>query len=107
MLDEIIADIGQDEAHPLANLAEALALFIHSYEETHARIRESTGPEVLQLLMEEHGLTQSELPEIGSQGSCQKFSPADPNSTFDRSAIWLNDSESPLPYSSGPQPGKS
>ena len=68
MLDEIIDDIGQDEAHPLADLAEALALFIHSYEETHAKIRESTGPEVLRLLMEEHGLTQSELPEIGSQG---------------------------------------
>ena len=64
MLDEI----GQDEAHPLADLAEALALFIHSYEETHAKIREATGPEVLRSLMEVHGLTQSELPEIGSQG---------------------------------------
>jgi HTH-type transcriptional regulator / antitoxin HigA len=47
MLDEIIDEIGQDEAHPLADLAEALALFIHSYEETHAKIREATGPEVL------------------------------------------------------------
>jgi HTH-type transcriptional regulator / antitoxin HigA len=68
MLDEIIDEIGQDEAHPLADLAEALALFIHSYEETHAKIREATGPEVLRLLIEAHGLTQSELPEIGSQG---------------------------------------
>ena len=68
MLDEIIDEIGQDEAHPLADLAEALALFIHSYEETHAKIREATGPEVLLSLMEGHGLTQSELPEIGSQG---------------------------------------
>jgi HTH-type transcriptional regulator / antitoxin HigA len=68
MLDEIIDEIGQDEADPLADLAEALALFIHSYEETHAKIREAAGPEVLRLLMEEHGLTQSELPEIGSQG---------------------------------------
>ena len=50
MLDEIIGEIGQDEAHPLADLAEALALFIHSYEETHARIRESTGPEVYDYL---------------------------------------------------------
>ena len=31
-------------------------------------IREATGPEVLRSLMEEHSLTQSELPEIGSQG---------------------------------------
>ena len=68
MLDEIIDEIGQDEAHPLADLAEALAMFIHSYEETHIKIREVTGPEVLRSLMEAHGLTQSELPEIGSQG---------------------------------------
>ena len=68
MLDEIIDEIGEDEGHPLADLAEALALFIHSYEETHAKIRESTGPEALRLLMEEHSLTQSGLPEIGSQG---------------------------------------
>ena len=68
ILDEIIDEIGEDEAHPLADLAEALGLFIHSYEETHVKIREATGPEVLRSLMEEHGLTQSELPEIGSQG---------------------------------------
>jgi HTH-type transcriptional regulator / antitoxin HigA len=68
ILDKIIDEIGQDEAHPLADLAEALALFIQSYEETHAKIRQATGPEVLRSLMEEHGLTQSELREIGSQG---------------------------------------
>ena len=68
ILDEIIDKVGQDETHPLADLAEALAMFIHSYEETHAKIREATGPEVLRSLIEEHRLTQSELPEIGSQG---------------------------------------
>src|SRR5262245_815668 len=68
MLDEIIDEIGQDESHPLADLVEALAMFIHSDEETRAKIREETGPEVLRSLMEEHRLTQSELPEIGSHG---------------------------------------
>lgn len=68
ILDEILDEIGQDEAHPLADLAEALALFIHSYEETHAKIPEATGPEVLKSLMEARGLTQCDLPEIGSQG---------------------------------------
>jgi len=68
ILDEIIDKVGQDETHPLADLAEALAMFIHSYEETHAKIREPKGSEVLRSLMEAHGLTQSELPEIGSQG---------------------------------------
>ena len=68
ILDEILDEIGQNETHPLADLAEALAVFIHRYEEAHARIPEATGPEVLRLLMEAHGLTQSQLPEIGSQG---------------------------------------
>jgi Helix-turn-helix len=31
-------------------------------------IPEATGPEVLRSLMGAHGLTQSDLPEIGSQG---------------------------------------
>jgi len=68
ILDDILDEIGQDEAHPLADLAEALALFIHAYEEFHAKIPEATGPEVLKSLMETHGLTQSDLPEIRSQG---------------------------------------
>ena len=65
-------------------------------------IPEATGPEVLRSLMGAHGLTQSDLPEIGSQGSCQKFSPANANSTFDRSGAWRSDSGSPLPSSSPP-----
>jgi antitoxin component HigA of HigAB toxin-antitoxin module len=77
ILDEIIDEIGQD----------ALGLFIHSYEETHAKIREARGPEVLRSLMEAHGLTQSELPDPGFQsGSCRKSSQANANSTFDRFA---------------------
>jgi HTH-type transcriptional regulator/antitoxin HigA len=68
ILDEILDKIGEDEEHPLADLAEALALFIHAYEEAHAKIPEAAGREVLKSLMKEHGLTQSDLPEIGSQG---------------------------------------
>lgn len=68
ILDEILDQIGEDEAHPLADLAEALALFIESYEETHAKIPDAPGREVLKTLMETHDLGQSDLPEIGSQG---------------------------------------
>ncbi|NKE72408.1 helix-turn-helix domain-containing protein [Candidatus Manganitrophus noduliformans] len=68
VLDEIIDEIGQNENHPLAEMAEALALFIHSYEEAHFSLPESFGPEILKNLMEEHRLKQSDLPEIGSQG---------------------------------------
>ena len=68
VLDEILDETGQNEEHPMAELAEALALFIQSYEEAHAEIPDVTGPEALKALMEEHGLGQSDLPEIGSQG---------------------------------------
>ena len=70
ILDEIIDEIGQDEAHPLADLAEALGLFIHSYEETHAKIPKGKGFGSLRSLMEAHGLTQSELPETRKPGAC-------------------------------------
>jgi HTH-type transcriptional regulator/antitoxin HigA len=68
VLDEILDEIGQNEVHPLADLAEALAVFIETYEDVHADIPEATGPETLKTLMEEHGLSQSDLSEIGSQG---------------------------------------
>lgn len=68
VLDDLVDEIGEREAHPLADLAEMLALAIEAYEDLHVPIPESTGPAVLRALMEEHGLSQSDLPEIGSQG---------------------------------------
>lgn len=68
VLDDILDEIGQNEDHPLADLAEMLALSIESYEEAHAPIPDSSGPQILRSLMEEHRLNQSDLAEIGSQG---------------------------------------
>lgn len=49
-------------------LLDTLGALIYAYEEEHAPLPESSGVDVLQYLMEEHGLTQSDLPEVGSQG---------------------------------------
>lgn len=68
MLDEIIDEIGEQEAHPLADLVETLALAVSAYEEVHVPVPVSSGPEILRALMEDHGLSQSDLPEVGSQG---------------------------------------
>ena len=68
MLDRIIDSIGNDGSGPAADLAETLGIFIDRYEARHVRIREATPSDILQLLMEQHGLVQSDLPEIGSQG---------------------------------------
>ena len=68
VLDEIVDEIGEQERHPLADLAETLALAVAAYEEAHVPVQDTSGPAVLRALMEEHGLSQSHLPEIGSQG---------------------------------------
>ncbi|MBX3329176.1 MAG: helix-turn-helix domain-containing protein [Nitrospira sp.] len=68
MLDKIIDEIGEQETHPLADLVETLALAISAYEEVHVPIPVSSGLEILRALMEDHGLSQSDLPEVGSQG---------------------------------------
>ena len=47
---------------------DTLGTLIHAHEEEHHPIPECSGADVLRLLMDEHGLTQSDLPEIGSQG---------------------------------------
>jgi HTH-type transcriptional regulator/antitoxin HigA len=68
VLDDILDEIGQQETHPLADLAETLALSIEAYEDIHSPIPEASAPTILRSLMEEHDLAQSDLPEIGSQG---------------------------------------
>ena len=68
VLDDILDEIGQQETHSLADLAETLALSIEAYEDTHVAMPDASGPEILRSLMEDHELAQSDIPEIGSQG---------------------------------------
>ncbi len=35
MLDELIDEVGEDEAHPLASLMEVIGLLIEKYEDEH------------------------------------------------------------------------
>jgi len=45
-----------------------MGALIHAYEETHYSMPQESGAEVLRYLMEEHGLRQADLPEVGTQG---------------------------------------
>ncbi len=67
-LNELLDEIGMNEDHPLYGLLDTLGTLLHLYEETHHPMPECSGAEMLRFLMEEHGLTQSGLPEVGSQG---------------------------------------
>ena len=68
LLDAILDEIGEDEKHPMAELADAIGLFVERYETEHSPIPRGKPAEILQFLMAEHGLRQSDLVDIGSQG---------------------------------------
>ena len=68
LLDRLLDEVGENERHPLFGFLEVLGTLIESYESDHVEMRGATGTDVLRALMQEHGLTQSDLPELGSQG---------------------------------------
>ncbi len=67
-MHELIDEIGDDERHPLYGLLDTLGTVIHAYEETHHPLPNVSGAQMLRYLMEEHGLKQADMREIGSQG---------------------------------------
>ena len=64
-LNALIDEIGTNEEHPLYNLLETLGTLIEVYESEQYPIPNCRGSEILGYLMEEHGLTVFDLPEIG------------------------------------------
>lgn len=67
-LDALVDEIGDNPKDPRYRLIETLSVLIEAYDREHHGLPEASGIEVLRFLMEEHGLTQKDLPEIGSQG---------------------------------------
>jgi HTH-type transcriptional regulator/antitoxin HigA len=68
LLDSLINEVGNNESHPLSSLMETIGSLIEAYESQNYPDIEGDPINVLKTLMEEHGLKQSDLPEIGSQG---------------------------------------
>ncbi len=67
-LDSLIDEIGNNQKHKLAPAMETIGKLVQNYEDQAYPIKESTPISTLKYLMEEHGLKQSDLQEIGSQG---------------------------------------
>jgi HTH-type transcriptional regulator/antitoxin HigA len=67
-LNELLDEIGSNEKHPLYGLLDTLGTLIEVYEAENYPIPQADSAGVLLFLMEEHGITQSGLPEVGSQG---------------------------------------
>ena len=67
-VEAVFDDVAADPAHPLDGLVDLLADRIREYEDrVHPWPDTSTPATVLASLMDEHGLKQSDLPEIGAQ----------------------------------------
>lgn len=64
-LSMLLDEIGDNEQHPLYGFLDILGTLIQVYEEEHMAIPEASGSEVLEYLMEEHGLGLKDLPELG------------------------------------------
>ena len=58
-----------DDSHPVFSLVDLVAVRIRDYEDrVHPWPNKSTAVRVLANLMRGHGLKQTDLPEVGSQG---------------------------------------
>jgi HTH-type transcriptional regulator/antitoxin HigA len=66
-LDSLLDEIGTNEQHPLYGLVDTLGTLIYVYEEEHHPMPEVSGVDMLRYFMEEHNLSPSDLPEIGSE----------------------------------------
>jgi HTH-type transcriptional regulator / antitoxin HigA len=58
----------RDDSDPRNRLIETLEVLIEKYDDEHYQMPDASPVDVLRFLMEEHGLNQGDLPEIGSQG---------------------------------------
>jgi len=67
-LNELLDAGGADESNPLAVVVHQLGETIAVYETKHHPLPDLAPCEMLRYLMLEHGITQSGLPEVGSQG---------------------------------------
>ena len=72
-LNALIDEVGTDERHPLYDLLDTLGTVIYAYEEKHYPVPECDGIEALQFLMEEHGLSRDDLPELGTQDTLSRI----------------------------------
>lgn len=68
VLNQLLDAGAADERSPLADLTNALGAVIGDYEDANNPPVEVTPLATLRFLMEQHKLSQSDLPEIGSQG---------------------------------------
>ncbi len=67
-LNALLDEIGDNPKDPRYRLIDTLSILVEAYDDEHYPIPDVSGLEMLKFLMEQHGLSQGDIPEIGSQG---------------------------------------
>ncbi|MDP2067230.1 MAG: transcriptional regulator [Burkholderiaceae bacterium] len=68
MLEALLDEATGDENHPAMGLVDIVGDLIEDFETERHPLPDVTGVQALKFLMEQHGIKQSDLHEIGSQG---------------------------------------
>jgi HTH-type transcriptional regulator/antitoxin HigA len=69
VLHQLLDAGAADETHPLAGLVDSVGRLIADYDQEHFPPPPVSPAATLRLLMEQQALTQSDLPEVGTQGA--------------------------------------
>jgi HTH-type transcriptional regulator / antitoxin HigA len=67
VMNQLLDEVGEDEKHPLADVLDYLGNQVAMYEAEHVRIPDAPPGDVLRFLMEQHGLSQSDLGDCAPQ----------------------------------------
>lgn len=67
LADSLTEVIGSAKKHPLLDLLDLVSGLIRAYDAEHYVVPDAPAREVLRFLMDQHGLSQSDLPEVGNQ----------------------------------------
>ena len=66
LADSLTEVIGSAKKHPLLDF-DLVSELIRTYDTEHYAVPDASPREVLRFLMDQHGLGQSDLPEVGNQ----------------------------------------
>ena len=69
LMNSLLDEAGDDEAHPLSGLLDLVGDLVSKYEQEHYAIKPAEPKEMLRLLMDARGLKQEDLSEIVPQSN--------------------------------------
>ena len=73
LADELVDEGAMEEDHPQHSLFMLLSDLIYAYDQRHYPMPKVQGVQVLRFLMDQHGLKQTQLPEIGRQSAVSEI----------------------------------